>query len=72
MQNPLDILTAFSEYNIEAVIHLVAESHVDRFIYGPADFIATNITGTFNLLETTLEFRDAYLSAHRFLHVSTD
>ena len=72
LQNPLDILTALSEYNVEAVIHLAAESHVDRSIHGPADFIATNITGTFNLLETTREFWHADLSAHRFLHVSTD
>ena len=48
----MDISKAFSEYNVEAVIHLAAESHVDRSIHGPADFIETNITGTFNLLET--------------------
>ena len=72
LQKPLDISTAFSEHNVEAVIHLAAESHVDRSILGPADFIATNITGTFNLLEAAREFWDADLSRHRFLHVSTD
>ena len=72
LRKPSDISKAFSEYNIEAVIHLAAESHVDRSIHGPADFIETNITGTFNLLETALKFWGAELSAHRFLHVSTD
>ena len=72
LQKPLDISTAFAEHNVEAVIHLAAESHVDRSINGPADFIATNITGTFNLLEAARKFWDADLSGHRFLHVSSD
>jgi dTDP-glucose 4,6-dehydratase len=72
LQNPLYISTAFSEHNVEAFIHLAVESDVDRSIHGPADFIAINITGTFNLLEATQKFWDADLSAHRFLHVSTD
>ena len=41
----------FDKYSVDAVIHLAAESHVDRSILGPADFINTNIIGTFNLLE---------------------
>ncbi len=41
----------FTEYDIDTVFHLAAESHVDRSIHGPAEFIRTNITGTFNLLE---------------------
>ncbi|MDG1177144.1 MAG: GDP-mannose 4,6-dehydratase, partial [SAR324 cluster bacterium] len=69
LRKPSDISKAFSEYNIEAVIHLAAESHVDRSIHGPADFIETNITGTFNLLETARKFWGAELSEHRFLHV---
>ncbi len=66
----------FAEHQPTAVIHLAAESHVDRSIDGPADFIRTNVVGTFTLLEearrywSTLdaEGRDAF----RFLHVSTD
>ena len=63
-------------YQPEAVVSFAAESHVDRSIDGPAAFIQTNIVGTFNLLQCTLEWwrqkpaaeRDAF----RFLHVSTD
>ena len=72
LRNTLEISKAFSEHNIEAVIHLAAESHVDRSIHGPADFIETNVTGTFNLLETAREFWGDDLSKHRILHVSTD
>ena len=72
LRNTLEISKAFSEHNIEAVIHLAAESHVDRSIHGPADFIETNVTGTFNLLETAREFWGDELSKHRILHVSTD
>jgi len=72
LRNALEISKAFSEHNIEAVIHLAAESHVDRSIRGPADFIETNVTGTFNLLETAREFWGDDLSKHRILHVSTD
>ena len=63
-------------YRPRAVVHFAAESHVDRSIHGPADFIQTNIVGTFTLLEAakaywqTLE-GDARAS-FRFLHVSTD
>ncbi len=56
----------FREVKPEAVIHLAAESHVDRSIDGADDFISTNITGTFNLLEC------ARTQGTRFLHVSTD
>ena len=72
LQKNMDISKVFSEYNVEAVIHLAAESHVDRSIHDPVDFIETNITGTFNLLETAREFWRNDLSTHRFLHVSTD
>ena len=43
----------FSNHKPDAVMHLAAESHVDRSIDGPADFIETNITGTFNILEAS-------------------
>jgi dTDP-glucose 4,6-dehydratase len=59
-----------------AVVNFAAESHVDRSIHGPADFIATNVVGTFRLLETTRAFYDSLSlpekAAFRFLHVSTD
>ena len=57
---------AFNDIKPESVIHLAAESHVDRSIDGADDFISTNITGTFNLLEC------ARTHNSRFLHVSTD
>ena len=72
LQKILDISKAFSEHNVEGVIHLAAESHVDRSIHDPADFIETNVIGTFNLLETSRKFWSDDLSTHRFLHVSTD
>ena len=57
---------AFRDMKPEAIIHLAAESHVDRSIDGADDFISTNITGTFNLLEC------ARAHNSQFLHVSTD
>ncbi len=60
----------------EAVMHLAAESHVDRSIDGPAEFIRTNVMGTFNLLDHSLRLYDSLSepakSNFRFLHVSTD
>jgi dTDP-glucose 4,6-dehydratase len=62
--------------NIGAVIHLAAESHVDRSIDGPAAFIETNVVGTFRLLEAALEYwrelPHAAREGFRFHHVSTD
>ncbi len=59
-----------------AVLNFAAESHVDRSIHGPGDFVQTNIVGTFNLLESVRgywsELPDAEKNAFRFLHVSTD
>ncbi len=67
---------AVTEHQPDAVIHLAAESHVDRSIDGPAEFIQTNIVGTSVLLEAALEFmRSRHKQARsnfRFLHVSTD
>lgn len=58
----------------EAVMHLAAESHVDRSIDGPGAFIQTNIIGTFNLLQASLKYWQAQgrPAGFRFLHVSTD
>jgi dTDP-glucose 4,6-dehydratase len=59
-----------------AILHFAAESHVDRSILGPDDFVCTNVNGTFNLLEETRAYwaglPDEEKSAFRFLHVSTD
>jgi dTDP-glucose 4,6-dehydratase len=61
--------TVFDKFDIDAVCHFAAESHVDRSISGPADFIATNINGTFNLLEAARKRPDQIKLFH---HVSTD
>ncbi len=64
----------FAVHRPDAVIHLAAESHVDRSIDGPTDFIETNVTGTFNLLEAARSFwsRAGKPESFRFHHVSTD
>ncbi|HEY1475411.1 MAG TPA: dTDP-glucose 4,6-dehydratase [Pseudolabrys sp.] len=63
-------------YRPVAVVNFAAESHVDRSIHGPDDFIATNVVGTFRLLEAARAFYDGLAApekaAFRFLHVSTD
>jgi dTDP-glucose 4,6-dehydratase len=65
-----------AEYRPRAVVNFAAESHVDRSIHGPADFIETNIVGTFRLLESVRGHWGALdgdaRAAFRFLHVSTD
>jgi dTDP-glucose 4,6-dehydratase len=66
----------FAEHKPRAVLHFAAESHVDRSIHGPADFVQTNVVGTFTLLEAARSYwsrlGDADKAAFRFLHVSTD
>jgi dTDP-glucose 4,6-dehydratase len=70
----LDKLLA--EHRPRAVVHFAAESHVDRSIHGPGEFMRTNVQGTFTLLEATRAFWSALegdaKNAFRFLHVSTD
>lgn len=61
-----------AKHAITHVLHLAAESHVDRSITGPADFIQTNIVGTFNLLEAVRAEWAGKLEGKRFHHVSTD
>lgn len=65
-----------AEHTPRAVLNFAAESHVDRSIHGPGDFIETNVVGTFNLLESVREYwtglDPAARAAFRFLHVSTD
>jgi dTDP-glucose 4,6-dehydratase len=72
-----DLVTQlFEQYQPDGVVSFAAESHVDRSIDGPADFIQTNIVGTFNLLHCAMEWwktrSEEQQSAFRFLHVSTD
>ncbi len=66
----------FREHQPDAVMHLAAESHVDRSISGPADFIQTNIVGTYTLLEAARNYWSALdtsrKAAFRFHHISTD
>ena len=67
---------AFHGFEPDAVLHLAAESHVDRSIDAPGAFVTTNVCGTFVLLETALRYwsrlRGARREAFRFVHVSTD
>jgi len=62
----------FAKNNFDAVIHLAAESHVDRSIEGPMEFIMTNIVGTANLLNAAKEAWNNDFSDKLFYHVSTD
>ena len=66
----------FTRYQPSAVVHFAAESHVDRSIHGPGEFVRTNINGTFELLEAARRYWGLLAGdagqAFRFLHVSTD
>lgn len=66
----------FAKYRPDFVMHLAAESHVDRSIDSPDDFVQTNILGTYNLLEESKTFYQSLdvidKNRFRFLHVSTD
>lgn len=66
----------FKDFQPDAVMHLAAESHVDRSIDNPGDFIQTNVVGTFNLLHVSRQYFESLESTQkeqfRFLHVSTD
>lgn len=66
----------FHTYRPESVLHLAAESHVDRSIDGPGDFVRTNVVGTFTLLQAARGYWQSLASAERhsfrFVHVSTD
>ena len=70
-RNALD--TIFAKHQPDAVMHLAAESNVDRSIDGPADFIETNVTGTFNMLEAARSYWQAHgkPETYRFHHIST-
>jgi dTDP-glucose 4,6-dehydratase len=62
----------FSDHHIDTVAHLAAETHVDRSIVGPGQFVQTNVVGTFTLLEAARLYWDGQKDGVRFHHVSTD
>ena len=74
--NRTELDRVFNSHKPNAVMHLAAESHVDRSITGPAEFIQTNIVGTYNLLEAAREYwnklNDDDKKSFRFHHISTD
>lgn len=67
-----DVRQALEKHKPTDIIHLAAESHVDRSISGPEEFLRTNVLGTFVLLQEFKEFWKDDLSNHRFYHISTD
>jgi dTDP-glucose 4,6-dehydratase len=70
------VLSLLKKYSIRAVVNFAAESHVDRSIHGPSDFIQTNVLGSFHLLEAVraywVDLSEDKKKGFRFLHVSTD
>lgn len=74
--NRAELDRVFKQHKPEAVMHLAAESHVDRSITGPAEFIQTNIVGTYNILEAAREYWNTLdataKKAFKFHHISTD
>ena len=70
------VSSLFNDFQPDAIMHLAAESHVDRSIDGPAEFIETNIVGTYNLLNCAKKYwqnlSEDRQSAFRFQHISTD
>lgn len=74
--NRAEVDRVLAQHQPDAIMHLAAESHVDRSIDGPAEFIQTNIVGTYNLLEATRQYWQALEAKKkanfRFHHISTD
>jgi dTDP-glucose 4,6-dehydratase len=76
--NTEQLAALLAEHKPRAIIHFAAESHVDRSIHGPADFVTTNVNGTFSLLEAARAYwsgsglSGAEQAAFRFLNISTD
>jgi len=66
------VLSIFQKYNIDSVIHLAAESHVDRSISNPLEFVISNVVGTVNLLNVAKAYWDGNYDDKVFYHVSTD
>ncbi|MFT3676146.1 MAG: dTDP-glucose 4,6-dehydratase [Chitinophagaceae bacterium] len=72
IQDPVELKRVFDQYQPDGVIHLAAESHVDRSIHSPLDFVYTNVIGTVNLLNAAKEAWLGQYEGKRFYHVSTD
>ena len=74
IRNRSELDAIFEKHKPDAVMHLAAESHVDRSIDGPSDFIGTNVNGTFNLLEAARIYWQVCgkPDSFRFQHISTD
>lgn len=72
IRNQNEINEIFEEYKFEGVIHLAAESHVDRSISNPLAFVETNVLGTVNLLNAFKSLWNGNFEGKRFYHVSTD
>ena len=72
LRNQSAVLEVVRRHAITHVVHLAAESHVDRSISGPGDFVQTNVVGTFHLLEACRAVWGNELTGRRFHHVSTD
>jgi len=72
LRDKAEVLRVVKDHTITHVMHLAAESHVDRSITGPGDFITTNIVGTFHLLEACRAVWNGSFADRRFHHVSTD
>ena len=74
--NTSAVFDSLKKYNVSSVFHLAAESHVDRSIDGPGEFINTNIVGTFSMLSAARKYYETLAGeakdAFRFLHISTD
>ncbi len=74
--DPVAVSAILTKYQPDAILHLAAESHVDRSIDGPDAFIKTNVTGTYELLQATRGYYEALpqdkQGIFRFLHISTD
>ena len=70
--NKQSVLDLFKKYSFDGVIHLAAESHVDRSITGPDEFVFTNIVGTVNLLNAVLNSWKNACEGKLFYHISTD
>lgn len=72
IRNYEEIYQLFKKYNFDGIIHLAAESHVDRSISNPLAFVETNVLGTVNLLNAFKLINEGNYKAKRFYHVSTD
>ena len=70
IRNLKALKSTFLDFEPEYIVHFAAQSHVDKSIIGPEDFISTNITGTFNVLEAWREC--SILTLKKFIHISTD